>query len=630
MSFVIAILVIIILSLNASYIFQKKFEYMLPLTTAAVSLILYVFSFLGERSIGIYLILTTLIVSTIYLIYKIIHEHGRIIDIFKSSGFISFLLITLFICIIIRGFVFSTWDEFSHWGLILKNMFLTNDFGNLSNSTTLFKWYPPGISLFLNFTTYFSKFFSESSALGGILALSYAQLIIIFAKVKYNDWKKIILITGIILIAPLVFFNSFYSTIYVDAIMALIFANILYFNYSYHKRDVFWVIYMSLQFYLLVNTKQIGIIFALIAFATIIVSFIISSRLKSIKLFLSKKKNNLICIFIPLATGLATYLSWKLYIKSHNIVENFSINLSSNFLNLFRPDSPYYHKLTIVNFIHNFFEVRQYGTMFFSFFLWSVILALIMYCVHRIISKHKQKSFLFQISTILGLYLYSGIILLLYLIAFDEYESTTLASVERYLGSYFLGLLILVIFISIDYFIRLRKYHLSPGIKIASLLVVLLCVIPINNLINDTVLQSTSNTKKQQIRAPYERVNQYKNLLNPAKDRLYIISQNTKGFDYYVLIYNFTPIQTQVWSRAWSLGKPYSPDDQWTADITASEWSKTLVDFTYVYLYNVDDRFISDYGQLFEKTTDIKNTSMYRVDKTNGGIILRSIAPTPQ
>jgi len=627
MSFLFALSVIIILSLSISYIFQKRFEYILPMTTAAISLILYVFSFFGARSIGIYFILTTLTISVAYLIYKIVHEHERISDVFKSAGFISFLLIAIFICIIIRGFVFSTWDEFSHWGLVLKNLYSSNDFGNLSNSTTLFKWYPQGISLFLNFTTHFSNHFSESSALGGMLALSYAQLMIMFTKIRYSDWKKILIITGIIVTAPLVFFSGFYNTIYVDVVMALIFANILCFSYSYPKKDVFYAIYMVLQFYLLVNTKQIGILLALIAFATIVTSYIYSAdKIKPLKSFIANKKNELIYVFIPIVSVILTYLSWVLYIKRNNITENFSINMFGNFLNLFQPGSPNYHILTTINFINNFFKINQYGIINLSFFLWSILMILILYCVFRLSAVRKQKNFIFQLLIFIGLYLYSGMILITYLVGFDEYESTTLASVDRYLGSYFLGLFIVTIFMLIRYIINLRNNRLSSTIKISFILFILLSIMPINNLVDNTLLQQTSTTARHQIREPYEDMLKYKNLLDPKKDRVYIISQNTTGLDYYVLIYNFTPVRTQPWARTWSLGKPYSADDQWTANISVGEWAKRLKGYSYVYLFNVDDRFINDYGQLFENINDIKNKNLYSVRKIGDSVTLKIVS----
>jgi len=626
MSFLFALSVIIVLSLNISYIFQKRFEYTLPMTTAAISLILYVSSFFGARSIGIYFILTTLAISVAYLIYKIVHEHGHIRDIFKSAGFISFLLIAVFIYIMVQGFVFSTWDEFSHWGLILKNLYSSNGFGNLSDSTTLFKWYPQGISLFLNFTTHFSNNFSESSALGGILALSYAQLMIFFTKIKYSDWKKILIITGIIITAPLVFFFGFYNTIYVDAIMALIFTNILCFSYSYPKKDAFYAIYMGLQFYLLVNTKQIGMLLALIAFATIVISYLYSAeKIKPLRSYIANKKNELIYILIPMVSGVLTYLSWMSYVKRNNIAENFSIDMFGNFLKLFQPGSPYYHELTMINFINNFFKISQYGAIYLSFFLWSILMILTLYCVHKLSGVRRQKNFMFQLLVAIGLYLYSGMILITILIGFDEYSATTLASVDRYLDSYFLGLFMVTIFMLIRYIINSREKRLSSTVKISFILFILLSIMPINNLLDNTLLQKTSTAARHQIREPYEDMMKYKNLLDPKKDKVYIIAQNTTGFDYYVLIYNFTPVQTQPWSRTWSLGKPYSLTDQWTADIPVGEWAKTLSGFTYVYLFNVDDRFINDYGQLFENINDIKNKTLYSVNKIGDSVTLKIV-----
>ncbi len=594
---------------------------------AATSLLMYIAGLFEQRSVGLYLLTTASVISVIYLIYKIISNHVKITDIFKSSGFICFLIIIFVICMIIRGFVFSAWDEFSHWGLVIKNMYLTNDFGNLSNSTTIFKFYPPGISLFLNFTTSFSKHFSEASALGGMLALSYAQLIIIFTKVRYTDWKKMLLVAGIIFIAPSVFFEGFYDTIYVDAIMALIFANILYFNFSYQKKNAFYATYMSLQFYLLVNTKQIGIGLALIAFGAIIIDFITSNKARPIKLFLKREKNKLIYIIVPLFAGIFSYVSWKIYIKSHAISEGALSPSFLKLLNLFGPNAPPYRDLTIDNFVHNFFNIKQYGIISLSLFLWSTIITFIMYCTYKIAASNKQKNFSLQISTILGLYLYSGTILFMYLTAFSKYESTNLASVDRYLGTYLLCILILVVFILISYLIKSRSRLFSPNIKIAFILLILLCIMPINSLVDSTILQKTSNNNRHAIRAPYEDAKPYSNLLDPKKDRIYVISQNNNGLDYYTLRYNFTPIPVQEPAKdlVWSLGKPYSTDDLWTADINVDKWSKALESFTYVYLYKIDDRFINDYGQLFDNVNVVRSMTMYHINKINNDLVLMPI-----
>ena len=156
-------------------------------------------------------------------------------------------------------------------------------------------------------------------------------------------------------------------------------------------------------------------------------------------------------------------------------------------------------------------------------------------------------------------------------------------------------------------------------------LFILLCIIPINSLVDNTLLQQPSASARDVVRAPYENVKQYISFLNPKKDRVYVVSQHSSGFDYYVLVYDFTPVQTQPWARDWSLGKPYSADDKWTTDISESGWSKILKNFTYVYLYSIDDRFISDYGKLFYNVNDIKSRNIYSVHKTDTGVILEIV-----
>ena len=42
----------------------------------------------------------------------------------------------------------AEWDEFSHWGSVVKSMFLTNGLSVKEGSSLMFKSYPPAISIF--------------------------------------------------------------------------------------------------------------------------------------------------------------------------------------------------------------------------------------------------------------------------------------------------------------------------------------------------------------------------------------------------------------------------------------------------------------------------------------------------
>lgn len=629
MSFLIAILVLVILSLNIAYIFKKKFEYTLPMTIAAVSLLFYLLGYLNIRSVGSHVVLSAVLLATIFSIYKIIRHKTKPFFVFKSSGLISFSAIILVVGFLASEFMFSSWDEFSHWGLVLKNLFQTDGFGNLGDSTTLFKWYPQGTSLLLNYITSFSSHFSESSALAGILAMSYAQLLVLFTKVKHTDWKKIALVTTIIFTLPLVFFGDFLGTVYVDGILALIFANVLFFIYSYRKKDALYATYLSLQLYLLVNTKQIGLFLGLIVMGIIVADFVYDRRrdIKKFKQFLASTKHDWIIMLTPLLTIAVTQLSWSFYLKLNHITSNFSAPSLATMRDLFFGNYPEHRSTIVGNFIHHFFDVRQFGPISMSYFLWAAIILCILYFIYTRQKRTTPRySFTIQTLAVVGCYLYSGVLLVMYLTnftAYDEYEAINLASIDRYLGTYFLCLWVFASFALIVHFIN--RPH--GNLKIAALLLAILYFVPAGNLISDITMHRKTMADKQAMRATYGDIERYQRLFNQGRDKVFIISQKSSGLDYYIIRYNLTPNASSNPPRSWSLGKPYSPDDQWTSDLTAAEWSTMLKQYTYVYLYDVDDRFIGDYGSLFEDMDSIKDNVMYRVEKTSNSISLKFVSP---
>ena len=55
------------------------------------------------------------------------------------------------------------------------------------------------------------------------------------------------------------------------------------------------------------------------------------------------------------------------------------------------------------------------------------------------------------------------------------------------------------------------------------------------------------------------------------------------------------------------------------------EFEKALIDggYTYVYLYNVDKQFRTQYGSLFEYETAISNNSAFEVTVQGGHVVLK-------
>ena len=84
-------------------------------------------------------------------------------------------------------------------------------------------------------------------------------------------------------------------------------------------------------------------------------------------------------------------------------------------------------------------------------------------------------------------------------------------------------------------------------------------------------------------------------------ETLFLLSQGGNGSDYWRLRYLLRPDYMSN-SFEWSLGKnPYSDDDIYTRD--------------FVVISNVDEQFISTYGDAFADPSSIANQTVYRIDK---------------
>ena len=116
------------------------------------------------------------------------------------------------------------------------------------------------------------------------------------------------------------------------------------------------------------------------------------------------------------------------------------------------------------------------------------------------------------------------------------------------------------------------------------------------------------------------------NKVDLERDKVYLIIQQTNGLEYWMTKYYANPVKTNT-NFSWSIGTPVYEGDIWTLKITASEWSKMLIDegYNYVYIENVNDMFISEFGQLFDKSADIGNKKLYKVEQAGSRIILKEV-----
>lgn len=263
----------------------------------------------------------------------------------------------------------------------------------------------------------------------------------------------------------------------------------------------------------------------------------------------------------------------------------------------------------------------MFGGIPLSYVMFGIALVTVTwYAISLITTKKHSDDTTTPIIVTLGYYLYMGLLLSMYLFTFWDIEARVNASFERYIGSYVLPLLVISV-----YMIASSLQSSSNRKRVSGTLIVLLLLVsvnaPLNQFINSTLLAPWHNADRRADRSKFADSDILGKKLDRHKDRVYIISQGDFGEHYWKLKYGLTPVPVSP-GYSWSLGQPYSMADIYSKPKTPGDWGKELRDYTYVYLYHIDDQFRSTYGVLFNKPGDISDRGLYRVMPTAESVLL--------
>lgn len=590
-------LIIQIISIFYSIKFKKNIGNMFILTILSIIVILYLFGLFNLLSAGVYLIE---IVSIGILIYECIYFYknkNKVLPTILNKENIIFTLMFIGLSVIHSGRMISTWDEFSHWGDVVKAMFTINDFSTSSKSMSQFQSYPPAMSLFQYFFMKIGNNYIESN-LYIAYQLFFVSLIMPFISKSKKVFDSIIILIAMLLV-PIIVNSSFYTTIYIDSILGLLFGYLLS-TIMLNSYDKHQVLTISLSLFTLVLLKDVGMFLAIIALMMIIVDLIFVKKKITFKNnFFRKNKKYIVIIVTGIVAVLLAKLSWNLDIKINDAYVSFGNKITvKEILNFLTFNNLGYRGVVISNFLKNLYTQNIVTSVVnLNTITMSLITAIILILV---LSKQKNNSY-YTGCIFGGLIIYIIGLAFIYCFKFSEYEAIRLASYSRYIAIYLSAILFVII--------ALVTYHYKPSLV---LLLVMLLFIPYGSLY--TLINSINESKT--IREPYESaVKELSNIID-ENDKVYIISQNTTGFDYWVLKYSLRPNEINK-PNTWSIGEKYGAEDIWTAEYTKEEWMELLIkdNYDYVYIYKCDDQFIKQYSELFIDDKNINSQKLFKVVK---------------
>ena len=362
-------------------------------------------------------------------------------SLFFTQGFAFSILIFAAVTWISYGMQAHSWDEFSHWALVVKEMNFSNVLPCFPEvKFTFYKTYPPAMPLF----QYLVQKLNGGEFTEWLLYSAYQILLLSFfapflEKLNLKKWYNWLFVPAIALV-PMMFYENVYSELYIDPFLCVAtgacFAMIL--SGETEKRLGRLTVLFGIA--TVVLTKEIGILLA----AFVVLAFVTTGKS-------GKPAWSIAFLAVP-------ELLWKLMLKLFNVTgqKRGRIDIASFFSVIAgREDS--YRPQTL----KAFFIYLRYRYLVIAVVLIVLLLAV---CILR-----KKIPVFWSIMAMGIMYIFG--MLLMYMYMFTWQEAISMASYERYIGVVFEAAAVCIVLCAVDLPLKARWLVPTLLLTIACLLI---------------------------------------------------------------------------------------------------------------------------------------------------------------
>ncbi|MDL2225389.1 hypothetical protein LJC20_04205 [Eubacteriales bacterium OttesenSCG-928-M02] len=610
----------------------KRFELVLPVSIMCAAIILFFSGLFGTLIPGYYVVYLCAAAAPVILCVKKIMKRdiGSFFASFFTPGFVVFVIVYIFLFVFTYFKTFTVWDEFSHWGPMVKETLRLNQFYSVAESSLMVhKNYPPMVSLIQALWCKLAGGYREGYL---YMSLQMTGLSLLFPVLMYVDWKKnfgdfirLLLISIFIISVPLVILLgglSFYQSVYIDCLLALTFAYSLLTILLNKKITMFYVCNFSLSLTFLLLVKQIGLYFYVLAIMLFMINHWWLHRGK-LHLKLLRGRNitfqsaikPVAVIFVVVVLPYLTSALWTLFLKGMGGQFNLSDMSITNFFQILFGGGEAYQRTVLINFISAVITRpivgRPIDLTYIQLCCVSIFVFMILERYGKTIFKKHQMT-ICNIIVTLGAIAYSFVMLLTYLFGFSEFEGTNLASFDRYLLTYWYAIFVLTFMLFL--FITINRFKDKVGCGetyiLAALIGMWVILYPTSYLWN--IMIPSRNELAAELRSDVTFIED-----NTVPDEgVFIVSQGTVGLEQFMFSYYLMP--QKINNDYYSIGDDYFDDDVWTKDVTPEIWLEQIAGYEYVYFDKVDDNFISHCGMLFPEDANISEGQLYKITPATG------------
>ena len=532
---------------------------------------------------------------------------------------------------------FSDWDEFTQWGFAVKAMFLFDSLGPLSPAYLNNPGYPPGLSVLAYLVVKIGGSWDEADVFWAYQLLFVSFLLPLLGKFNFRKISYLLISVILFTFASIIFFNPF-NTVYADFLLSLFFAYSLYLatdKNTYSNRFIFLNLLLVVSTLMLVKDMSMYFILVLTVLVGVNSYFfgIIEGQIRRRLILISVLRAGLIFV-----VGYATRFIWLIFANSGNLnsATSSTFGNSASLVKTTLSTGEYFSGPVTQNFINKIFNEPLSRWVAFSpewigfplttmqwLYIYSILFFLIVFAANSRASKlHELTNGVIIVGGAFGYFI---VLLISYLNIFSGVNSVILTSVDRYIAIYLSTIVMYLVARAIQQISDFSEVVRNPFVgNFQSLIPKLAIGITLVFLFQSQVTYLTTYVKKpneysDNLRVNYQVLTEKIRYLDlKIEDKVWIISQDTMGFEFYLFQYEVLP--ASVGSIPFSIGTPSSKQDIWTdPKMTIDQWDLALNDYDYVVMFKSTETFIEEYGDLFEDPESLKEQGIYRVEHSGSG-----------
>ena len=531
---------------------------------------------------------------------------------------------------IARGREYSIWDEYSHWGTAVKCLFQEGRLISIVPCNDHFPEYPPALAPFMYMCMRAAGYgFREDLTifLQGVFLLA---LLLYPARACAARRNPIALAGSLVLMlcAPLLCYPTSYTGILVDSLLGVLAGFIVLTAVLGDSGRTELVLAGLAAFVLAGAVKLTGIVFALAAALAFACVWLRQNRRQPLS-------RRLAGALVPAGAAAAGRLSWAAFVAAWGIQGRWTASGFSwaALTALLVHGEPAYRVTVLHKFWANIAGDFNYGTFIhFPYLVWLPLLAAafggVWLAARRLEAPRRRgMTAAFWIVWVFVV-LYTFSVLFSYLFMFAEGEAVSLASLSRYLNTPVTMLAVVLCGCFAAVLAQYRWQGQLAGIA-AGLLFWLEAASP-----SSLTLVHAAATAPQQAAATINYNRSYRTIAaalqaldDPDACNVFFVSQEDYGFTNLIVDYVLFP--DIVTDHNSSVTIRPTDDTQYTVYDSPEAWADMLADnFHYLCLQNVNDAFVQDFSGLFDDPAQVRNGSLFRVERRADGSVHFALVET--